>query len=118
MDNSNEVETEIQLNEIKINTELGQEKNIVFEEYKDVFPDALPSQLPPRREIDHRIELQQQSLPTSRAIYRMSPAELDELKVQLDELIAAGFIRPCKSPFGAPVLFVKKKDGYANVCGL
>jgi hypothetical protein len=116
LDNSNEVETEIQLNEIKINTELEQEKKIIFEEYKDVFPDALPSQLPPRREIDHRIELQQQSLPTSRAIYRMSPAELDELKVQLKELIEAGFIQPSKSPFGAPVLFVKKKDGSMRMC--
>ena len=46
----------------------------------------------------------------------MSPAELDELKKQLDDLVAAGFIQPSKSPFGAPVLFVKKKDGSMRMC--
>jgi hypothetical protein len=85
-------------------------------EFQDVFPPQLPSLLPPKREIDHRIELTQTSPPTLRAVYRMSPLELDELKKQLDELIAAGFVRPSKSPFGAPVLFVKKKDGTMRMC--
>jgi hypothetical protein len=85
-------------------------------EYRDVFPDKLPDKLPPRRDIDHRIELEQSSLPTSRGVYRMSPAELDELKVQLKELIDSGFIQPSKSPYGAPVLFVKKKDGTMRMC--
>ena len=86
-------------------------------EYKDVFPDNLPHKLPPRRDIDHRIELDPTAgPPTHRGIYRMSPAELDELKVQLQELINSGFIQPSKSPYGAPVLFVKKKDGSMRMC--
>jgi hypothetical protein len=88
----------------------------ILNEYRDVFPDQLPDTLPPKRDIDHRIELQQTSPPTNRGIYRMSPAELDELKVQLKELIDSGFIRPSKSPYGAPVLFVKKKDGSMRMC--
>ena len=85
-------------------------------EFTDVFPTELPSHLPPRRDVDHRIELTQNSPPTLRSVYRMSPAELDELKKQLDELVAAEFIQPSKSPFGAPVLFVKKKDGSMRMC--
>ena len=85
-------------------------------EFSDVFPPQLPTELPPRREVDHRIELTQSTPPNPRALYRMSPSELDELKKQLDELLAAGFIRPSKSPFGAPVLFVKKKDGSMRMC--
>ncbi|MCW3101545.1 MAG: uncharacterized protein JWL77_7163 [Chthonomonadaceae bacterium] len=92
------------------------ETQSVLSEFHDVFPSQLPHHLPPRREIDHRIELTQTSPPTLRSVYRMSPAELDELKKQLDELVAAGFIRPSKSPFGAPVLFVKKKDGGLRMC--
>jgi transposase InsO family protein len=88
----------------------------LLSEYKDVFPSQLPHQLPPRREVDHRIELTQCTAPTLRAVYRMSPSELTELKKQLDELVAAGFIRPSKSPYGAPVLFVKKKDGSMRMC--
>ena len=80
------------------------------------FPLNFPTQLPPRRDVDHRIELTQSTPPTLRSVYRMSPAELDELKKQLDELVASGFIRPSKSPFGAPVLFVKKKDGSMRMC--
>jgi hypothetical protein len=85
-------------------------------EFRDVFPSQLPNRLPPRRDVDHRIELTQSSPPTLRSVYRMSPAELDELKRQLDELIVGGFIRPSKSPFGAPVLFVKKKDKSLRMC--
>jgi hypothetical protein len=88
----------------------------LLSEFRDVFPPQLPKELPPHREIDHRIELTQSSPPTLRSVYRMSVAELDELKRQLDELISAGFIRPSKSPFGAPVLFVKKKDGSMRMC--
>lgn len=88
----------------------------IMSEYKDVFPDDLPSALPPKREIDHKIELMPGSEPTHRGIYRMSPAELDELKKQLDQLLSYGFIRPSTSPFGAPVLFVKKKDGGLRMC--
>ena len=84
--------------------------------YRDVFPDALPDGLPPSREVDHRIELVPGSSPQSRPTIRLSATELAELKKQLIELEAAGFIRPSKSPFGAPILFVKKKDGTMRMC--
>lgn len=84
--------------------------------FKDLFPSELPKSLPPRREIDHKIELVAGSLPVSRPTYRMSPVELDELKKQIEEALANGQIRPSKSPFGAPVLFVKKKDGSMRMC--
>ena len=79
-------------------------------EYLDVFPEELPG-LPPQREIDFEIELLASSQPVSKTPYRMAPAELKELKNQLEELLQKGFIRPISSPWGAPVLFVKKKDG-------
>jgi hypothetical protein len=84
--------------------------------YRDVFPSALPDGLPPSREVDHRIELIPGSSPPSRPTLRLSATELAELKKQLAELEAAGFIRPSKSPFGAPILFVKKKDGTMRMC--
>jgi hypothetical protein len=95
---------------------LSPETKSILTEFRDVFPPQLPNQLPPARDVDHRIELTQTSPPTLRSVYRMSPAELDELKKQLDELVASGFIQPSKSPFGAPVLFVKKKDGSMRMC--
>jgi len=84
--------------------------------YPDVFPEALPEGLPPSREVDHRIELVPGSSPPSRPTIRLSSAEMEELRKQLAELTAAGFIRPSKSPFGAPILFVKKKDGTMRMC--
>ncbi|KAA0052288.1 hypothetical protein E5676_scaffold113G001050 [Cucumis melo var. makuwa] len=84
-------------------------------EYPDVFLDELPG-LPPPREIDFTIELEPDTAPISRTPYRMAPAELKELKVQLQELLDKGFIRPSVSPWGAPVLFVKKKDGSMCLC--
>ncbi|KAL0543974.1 hypothetical protein IC582_019084 [Cucumis melo] len=81
----------------------------VVREYPDVFSDELPRLSPPR-EIDFAIELEPDTAPISRAPYRRAPAELKEMKVQLQELLDKGFIRPSASPWGAPVLFVKKKD--------
>ena len=88
----------------------------LVEEYRDVFPDELPRGLPPTRAVDHRIELTDATPPIHRGLYRMSPAELDELNKQINELLSAGFIQPSTSPFGAPVLFVKKKDGSMRMC--
>ena len=85
-------------------------------EYRDAFPEELPPGLPPSREIDHKIELVAGAVPPSRPTFRMSATELAELKKQLEELIKSGFIRPSKSPFGAPILFVKKKDGTMRMC--
>ncbi|KAA0057168.1 pol protein [Cucumis melo var. makuwa] len=87
----------------------------VVREYPDVFSDELPGLLPPR-EIDFAIELEPDTAPISRAPYRMAQAELKKLKVQLQELLDKGFIRPSVSPWGAPVLFVKKKDGLMHLC--
>ena len=79
-------------------------------EFPDVFPEEIPG-LPPVREIDFTIELMPGTAPISRAPYRMAPAELRELKAQLHDLLDRGFVRPSVSPWGTPVLFVKKKDG-------
>ena len=84
--------------------------------FSDVFPDELPSGLPPKRDLDHAIELVDGAVAPSRPVYRMSPAELNELKKQLNELIEKEFIQPSKSPYGAPVIFVKKKDGSSRMC--
>ncbi|KAL0554942.1 hypothetical protein IC582_008872 [Cucumis melo] len=87
----------------------------VVRDYPDVFPEELPG-LPPHREVEFAIELEPGTVPISRAPYRMAPAELKELKVQLQELLDKGFIRPSVSPWGAPVLFVKEKDGSMRLC--
>ena len=84
-------------------------------EYPDVFPEELPG-IPPVREIDFSVELVPGTAPISRAPYRMAASELAELKKQLAELLDKGFIRPSASPWGAPVLFVKKKDGSLRLC--
>ncbi|GKA29036.1 putative reverse transcriptase domain-containing protein, partial [Tanacetum coccineum] len=87
----------------------------VVREFADVFPDELPG-LPPAREIEFGIELIPGAEPISKAPYRMAPVELKELKEQLQEMLENGFIRPSVSLWGAPVLFVKKKDGSMRLC--
>ena len=87
----------------------------VVREFLDVFPEDLPC-IPPDREIDFQIELAPGTEPISKAPYRMAPLELKELKVQMEELVSKGFVRPSTSPWGAPVLFVKKKDGSLRLC--
>ena len=78
-------------------------------EYEDVFPDELP-RLPSCRDVDFTIELHLGTSPIYMTPHRMAPTELQELKVQLQELLDRGFIRPSTSPWGALVLFSKKKD--------
>ncbi|KAD4586366.1 hypothetical protein E3N88_23967 [Mikania micrantha] len=84
-------------------------------EFPDVFPEKLPG-VPPYREVEFTIDLVPGAEPISKAPYRMAPTELKELKEQLEELLDIGFIRPSVSPWGAPVLFVKKKDGTMRLC--
>ena len=86
----------------------------VVRDFLDVFPDDLPG-LPPEREIDFPIDLVPGTAPISLPTYRMAPAELKKLKTQLQELVDRGFIRPSISPWGAPMLFVKK-DGTWRLC--
>jgi hypothetical protein len=87
----------------------------VMREFQDVFPEEL-SGLPPVREIEVSIETILGISPIAQSPYRMTPVELAELKVQLQELLDKGFIRPSNSPWGASVLFVKKKDGTLRLC--
>ena len=84
-------------------------------DFLDVFPEELPG-LPPQREIEFSIDVVPCATPASITPYRMAPLELKELKLQLQELLDKGFIRPSVSPWGAPVLFVKKKDGTLRLC--
>ena len=95
------------------------EKNVesvpVVCEFLDVFPKELLG-LPLVREVEFGIELIPGTTPISIAPYRMAPTELKELKSQLQELTDRGFARLSFSPWGAPVLFVKKKDGTMRMC--
>ncbi|TLX70046.1 hypothetical protein E9993_22625, partial [Labilibacter sediminis] len=87
----------------------------VVSAYADVFPDDLPG-LPPSRQVDFQIDLVPGAAPIAKAPYRLAPSEMKEIMLQLQELLAKGFIRPSSSPWGAPVLFVKKKDGSMRMC--
>ena len=84
------------------------EKIPVVREFPEVFPEELPG-IPPKREVDLSIEVVPGTAPVFRTRYRMAPVELKELKVQLQELLDKGFVRPSVSLCGAPVLFVKKE---------
>ncbi|GJY34186.1 hypothetical protein Tco_0418655 [Tanacetum coccineum] len=87
----------------------------VVRDFHEVFPDDL-SGLPPVREIEFRIDLIPGASPVVKSPYRLAPSEMLELSNQLKELQEKGFIRPSHSPWGAPVLFVKKKDGAMRMC--
>ena len=84
-------------------------------DFKDIFLEEIPG-LPPRRDIDFTIELVPGVVPVSKAPYRMNTPESVELKLKLQELIDKEYIRPSVSPWGAPVLFVKKKDDTLRLC--
>jgi hypothetical protein len=84
-------------------------------EFLDVFSEELPG-MPPHRDIEFLIELLLGAPPILKRPYRMPMNELVELKKQIDELQAKGFIRPSSFPWGAPVLFVEKKDGTQQMC--
>src|SRR4051812_44663911 len=92
---------------------LLEEVKVVFE-FPDVFPEELPG-IPPVRAIEFVIELEPGTQPISRHPYNMCPEELVELKKQLVQLEKDGFIRASTSPWGAPCLFVKKKDGTSRL---
>ena len=84
-------------------------------EYKDVFSDELPG-LPPQRDVHFGIELHLGMSLISMTLHRMALVELQELKVQIQELLDKEFIRLSTSPWGAPVLFSKKKDKTLRMC--
>ncbi|GKA65598.1 hypothetical protein Tco_0765305 [Tanacetum coccineum] len=87
----------------------------VIRDFLKVFPEELPG-LPPSRQVEFQIDLVPRDAPIARARYRLSPSEMRELSIQLQELLEKGFIRPSSSPWGASVLFVKKKDGSFRMC--
>jgi hypothetical protein len=84
-------------------------------EFSDVFSEELPG-MPPDRDVEFVIELQPGMVPISRRSYKMTPKELAELKVQLNELLDKGYIRPSSSHWGCPALFVQKKDQSLRLC--
>ena len=87
----------------------------IVQDFGDVFPEEVPG-LPPSREVEFSIDLVPGTGPLSMAPYRMAPAELVELKKQIEEMMEKQFIQPSISPWGAPVLLVKKKDGSSRLC--
>jgi hypothetical protein len=86
----------------------------VLTEFKDVFQEV-PG-LPPKRDIDFSINLMPGAASVSKAPYRMSKPKLKELQLQLEEILKKGYIHPSVLPWGAPVLFMKKKDGMLRLC--
>ncbi|KAI3706750.1 hypothetical protein L6452_24692 [Arctium lappa] len=92
-----------------------EKKSVEDVEVVQDFPEDLPG-LPPERQVEFQIDLTPGAAPIARAPYRLAPAEMKEVMTQLQELLEKGFIRPSSSPWGAPVLFVKKKDGSMRMC--
>ncbi|GJV83404.1 putative reverse transcriptase domain-containing protein [Tanacetum coccineum] len=91
-------------------------KDVTIEDFPKVFPEDLPG-LPPVRPVEFQIDLIQGAAPVARAPYRLAPSKMKELPEQLQGLSDKGFIRPSSSPWGAPVLFVKRRMGHSG-CGL
>ncbi|GKF43922.1 putative reverse transcriptase domain-containing protein, partial [Tanacetum coccineum] len=87
----------------------------IVKSFLEVFPEDLPG-LPPTRQVEFHIDLVPGAAPVAWAPYRLAPSEMKELADQLQELSDKGFIRTSSSPWGAPVLFVKKKDGSLRMC--
>ena len=102
-----------------VNISTDDEKKIedipVVRDFPDVFPNDLPG-LPPHRQVEFGIDLTPGAAPIARAPYRLAPPKMQELSSQLQELLEKGFIRPSSFPWGAPILFVKKKDGSLRMC--
>ncbi|GKG33402.1 hypothetical protein Tco_0433561, partial [Tanacetum coccineum] len=87
----------------------------IVRDFPDVFPEDLPG-LPLTRQVEFQIDLIPGAALVARAPYRLAPSKMKELSEQLKELSDKGFIRPSSSPWGDPVLFVKKKDGSFQMC--
>nr|GEV02874.1 putative reverse transcriptase domain-containing protein [Tanacetum cinerariifolium] len=103
----------------KENEDKSKEKRLedvpIVQDYLEVFPEDLPG-IPPTRQVEFQIDLVPGTAPVARPPYRLAPSEMKELSDQLKELGDKVFIRPSSSPWGAPVLFVKKKDGSFRMC--
>nr|GFD51920.1 putative reverse transcriptase domain-containing protein [Tanacetum cinerariifolium] len=96
---------------IKYKSEEKRLENVpIVRDFSEVFPEDLPG-LPLTRQVEFQIDLIPDAAPVARAPYRLAPFEMKELSDRLQELSDKGFIRPTSAPWGAPVLFVKNKDG-------
>jgi hypothetical protein len=93
----------------------GLEHLPAVKEFADVFPEEFPG-MPLERELEFTIDLKPGTEPIARTPYRMSTLELQELKMQLKELLDLGLIRPSVSPWCAPIVFIRKKDGLWRLC--
>nr|GEV72064.1 putative reverse transcriptase domain-containing protein [Tanacetum cinerariifolium] len=106
----------ITTNTIKDKSEEKRLENVpIVRDFSEVFPEDLPG-LPPTQQVEFQINLIPGAAPVARAPYRLAPSKMKELSDQLQELSDKGFIRPSSSPWGAPVLFVKNKDGSFWMC--
>nr|GEW35928.1 putative reverse transcriptase domain-containing protein [Tanacetum cinerariifolium] len=87
----------------------------IVRNFPEVFPEELPG-LSPTRQVEFQIDLVPSVAPVTRALYRLAPSKMQKLSTKLQELSDKGFIRPSPSPWGAPVMFFKKKDGSFRMC--
>ncbi|GKE76278.1 putative reverse transcriptase domain-containing protein [Tanacetum coccineum] len=87
----------------------------IVQDFPEVFPKDMPG-IPPTRQVEFQIDLVPGAAPAARVPYQLAPSKMKELSEQLKELSDKGFIRPSSSPWGALVLFVKKKDGSFRMC--
>ena len=92
------------------------ELTALLNEYRDVFPSELPAKLPPERSVYHANPLKDNADTSKRKMYRLSQHEVAELNAQVASLLEKGYIQPSSSPYGHPVLFVKKKNGNLRMC--
>ena len=111
--NIKDKETLAEMIDPSLNVDTTQRQTLVdlLADFHDIFPKELPAKLPPRRTVEHDIDLELGATPPSRPPYRLSKPEMDELQKQISALLHRGLIEPSKSPYGAPVFFVKKADG-------
>nr|AAV32204.1 putative polyprotein [Oryza sativa Japonica Group] len=110
----NQIEAEIPVDTVEKNLRKLEDIPIVCE-YPEVFPEDLTT-MPPKREIEFRIDLAPGTAPIYKRPYRMAANELAKVKKQVDEQLQKGYIRPSTSPWGAPVIFVEKKDKTKRMC--
>ena len=97
--------------------DLPKEIETVLKRFEDIFPKDLPPGFPPiRKGHEFKIDLEDDTAPVHRPIYKLSPLELEETRKQIEYMLKHGFIRPSESPYGAPVLFAQKKDGGLSFC--
>ena len=88
----------------------------ILEKYKDVFSEGFLKEIPNRGELNHKIRTIPGAMPQVRSHGRLSPGETMEIRTRIKELLEAGNIQKSKSPWSAPILFVKKKDGTMKMC--